>query len=198
MRARHKKKMLKKAERYTGVRKGNMERLWHFRQTMWRDGERVYTWENSPGLHQKILDENRYYEVEDRDWWECAYLDAEMIGILITGHDQYFYPDGKLIDGTAIESIELVLANHGEECDTYRTAAEYKALLLADMIKRRCLDEDDWEIEDEYLAAQYLKKMLRLYRDHIQGDYEYYTSDDCLEELFKEGDYEFDSDGRIL
>jgi hypothetical protein len=198
MRARHKKKMLKKSARYTGLRKGNMEKLWHFRQSMWRNGERVYTWENSsPAMREKIIEENRNFEVEDRDWWDSVYEDADNVGITITGFDDY-RAEGKLTHYSAMDCIDHILAEHGDTCDTYKTAAKFKELIVADQIKMRCLDDPDWEEENEDLRDDFLKAILKDYRRMLSEEYEYLTSDDCLEELFKGSDYEFDSEGRIL
>ena len=61
----------------------------------------------------------------DFGWWDCMYEDAKMIGCAIKGFDIVRGSYCKLVCSDAHETANLIIANHGETCDTYKLAAEY-------------------------------------------------------------------------
>ena len=64
----------------------------------------------------------------DYEWWDFIYDDAESIGIKISSFDLY----RKEIDGemilSAAEIAQNIFNQHGESCDTYKTAANFMEL----------------------------------------------------------------------
>lgn len=124
------------------------------------------------------------------DWWQFTYEDAANIGLQITGFDIYrgSYCTVELIDDlhTVILSI---IREHGENCETYKTAKEFEARLI--------FNEDN-EIENlDELEDEFLHSIGEDYRIILQHEYEYQTSKEAIIETIEANEYEFDEDGNI-
>src|ERR1700754_4941823 len=82
--------------------------------------------ELSPDAQQKAIDHFSDINV-GFNWWQQVYTDAETIGIKITEFDL----DHGTIGGKLLYSLtycgELITANHGDQCETYKTAKAYLA-----------------------------------------------------------------------
>src|SRR5215475_13501750 len=93
---------------------------------------KVYSFEElSDKAKRRALEDHSDCNV-NYDWWEWTYDDAEKIGLEITGFDldRSMSVKGDLTMQVA-DSCEKILANHGEGCDTYQLALEYKNLCAA-------------------------------------------------------------------
>lgn len=138
----------------------------------------------------------------DYDWWNWVYEDAAFAGIKINGFDVGYRQDieGKLTS-TMEESIKYILANHGDQCDTYITAKKYQDKLQLIKVKSTLLysneDEMPQEVEDEIqeLEEEYLDEILSDYWKRLKDTYEYDTSEEAIKESIINGEYEFDEDG---
>lgn len=129
------------------------------------------------------------------DVWEYVKDDAKEIGLKITelrptgiqGNN-----DGEFIT-TARECAEKIIKNHGETCETFKTARAY--LKDIDALE---LDEDD-EFVDEDAADELTKEfkysLLEDYRVIYEKDEEYQNSDEVVDESIIANDYEFSEDG---
>lgn len=120
--------------------------------------------------------------------WECMQEDAKTIGLKLTGIDDY------KAEGELILDFSKVLANiikeHGESCDTYKTAKEYQEKYLK-------LTEDQEE-EKEELEGDFLKAILEDYRILWRKEVEYHYSDEYIDEMMEANEYEFNIDGKIV
>ena len=87
------------------------------------------------------------------------------------------------------ECIALILENHGENCETYKTAMEYKGRVST-------TDEDGYEEETDE-GAEFLKSLLEDYRIMLQKEYEYKSSREAIEETIRCNEYEFTEDGKF-
>ncbi len=87
---------------------------------------------------------NQYYE-----WWDCIYEDAKTIGLCLTEFnlDRNRYAKGKFID-SAESCAHLIIDNHGDTCETYKTATVYLADRF-DTIEKAPVDENG-ELASEY------------------------------------------------
>jgi len=135
---------------------------------------------------QKLCDIN-----VDFDWWDSTYEDARNIGIKITGFDidRKQTVSGEFIN-SAGETIQDILREHGENCETYKTAMRYKHNF--DLAS----DETD---EDELSASEdeFLNDILEDYRIILRNEYEYLTSEEAIIETIKANDYTFTIDGKL-
>ncbi len=129
----------------------------------------------------------------DHQWWEFIYEDAKNIGLDITGFDidRGSYCRGSW-DTSPYEAIRLIKENHGENCETYKTAVSYEKQFLA-----LGKDEDGNQIEDEVLEDDFRNSLLEDYRIILEKEYDYLTSEEAIVETILANDYDFTLDGKI-
>jgi hypothetical protein len=158
---------------------------------------RIKTTEIKVYKFDELTDEQKQKAIEklcdinvDFEWWQSVYMDAENIGLKITGFDidRGSYCTVELFDDlhTVILSI---IREHGEDCETYKTAKEFEARLI--------FNEDN-EIENlDELEDEFLHSIGEDYRIILQHEYEYQTSEAAIIETIEANEYEFDEDGNI-
>lgn len=136
------------------------------------------------------------------DWWEYIYEDAERIGAKIEGFDidRGSYCTLKVVDTE--ETAREIMAQHGECCDTYKTAKEYTEQ------KEKILDaaerDEAGEFVDEYqldadlddLDAEFVKALAEDYLTILRSEYEYRMSGENVDENIRCNEYEFTGSGR--
>lgn len=131
----------------------------------------------------------------DRDWWDSVYYDAENIGLKITSFvlDRSRHAEGKFIL-PVYTVIQKILDDHGESCETYKTALQFKDVLT----EEKQYDEEGYvPVEYEEAEEEFLKSLLEDYSIMLQKEYEYLTSDEAIVETIQANDYEFTEDGKL-
>lgn len=135
----------------------------------------------------------------DFDWHIQVYEDAEQVGLKITAFD---IDRGNMIKGgfknDARHTIEAVLGNHGETCETYKTASRYKKELDALAWTQEKEDSPEGWDEDAYneKAEEFLSAILEDYLVLLRHEYEYRMSEEYVAEMMEANEYEFDENGR--
>lgn len=129
----------------------------------------------------------------DHEWWEFTYEDAKNIGLEITGFDigRGAYCEGDFIEAP-LTVIKLIKENHGEECETYKTALQYEKEMSA------CPKDGDGEpIENEMevIEDDFRNSLLEDYRIMLGREFEYLTSKEAIIETIKANDYDFTDKG---
>ena len=141
-------------------------------------------------IQRKVLDE--HYDINiDHDWMD-VYHDAEQIGIKITEFDLDMgrYCDGeKLIPSEEIAN--RILESHGEQCETYKTAAHYLEQ------RNELLKSTDDEYEIESIDDEFMKAILHDYSNTLQQEYDYLTSDETIKETILANEYTFEINGKM-
>jgi hypothetical protein len=155
--------------------------------------------ELTPDIQQHVL--NTLYDINvDYNWWDSTYEDAANIGLKITGFDldRGSYCKGSFIN-TAIECAEAIIREHGEECETYKTASKYLANLIEVREKYKNAGEDNWDEESELenTEDEFLNDLLEDYRIILQHEYDYLTSKEAIIEIITANEYLFTIDGKI-
>jgi len=170
---------------------------------------------------RKAIEKNCYINV-DYDWWDAVYEDAERIGLKITEFDldRRRYAKGKFV-GSALDTANEIIKEHGEHCETFKTAKdyleEYKKLVV-----QQCQDEADLlcqpldydkyfgriyypeeyysqdEIDTEDIDAEFLQSLCEDYSIMLQKEYEYLTSEEAIIETIEANDYEFTENGELI
>jgi hypothetical protein len=149
---------------------------------------------------ERMNDINIYHE-----WWAFIYQDAEDIGVKITEFDlNHGKINGKMTTSLT-ESCELIMANHGEACETYKTAKAYLAE-WAKLVREHSdgIDTDkvceDKECEFDELAdeleTQFKLSILEDYRILLQQEYDYQASENAIKETIIANEYDFTADGK--
>lgn len=163
----------------------------------------VYTFDElSDEAKKKVMDTFSDINV-DYDWWESVYDDAEMVGLRIEEFDTYRKSIGGefCVLGDAEQCAGLILANHGEKCETYKLAEAYLKDLAA--IEKKYPKREDEEREEFTEEAgvrrnEFLEDLLNEYLSTLEKEYDYLTSEEAIIETIRVNDYEFYADGKSL
>lgn len=137
------------------------------------------------------------------EWWDFIYDDAARCGLKITSFDlgRRRHAEGKLTM-SAIDVAMKIKSEHGEACETYKTAMEFigvhdeyhgvngKITLAGD-------DSYDLEQEFEDHETEFLRSILDDFSIILQKEYEFQLSEEVIEEAIRAGDYDFLESGKI-
>jgi len=148
---------------------------------------------------QHAISENYDFNV-DHDWWDGVYDDAATIGLKLTGFD---LGRGRSITGDFTDSAEDVVKtikeNNGADCNTYKIADAFITELIPIKVTGQLTGDTDTEEEKtEEIIEQFKKDILDAYWKILQTDYDYLTSDKCIQESLIANEYDFDEDGNML
>lgn len=140
----------------------------------------------------------------DYDWFDCVYEDASRVGIRITGFDtgRGCEITGEF-NGTAEETAEKIIAEHGEGTDTAAEARDYQKT-LAEFMATAEKDEDGelatWGLaaDKEDIDRGFLRAVLESYLATLREEAEYLQSDEVGEDELIANEYEFTEDGAIV
>ena len=140
-----------------------------------------------PEVQEKVLNHLCGLNTEF-DWWKFIYEDTEQVGIKITAFDldRGSYCNGDFIT-SPLDCANLILKNHGETCETFKTVKQYiKALKSKNEDKQQEAEED------------FYKAIMEDYRILLQKEYEYLTSEEATKEIIEANDYRFYENGKIF
>lgn len=139
----------------------------------------------------------------NEDWYQSVYDDAEQIGLKITAFDldRNRHAEGKFIE-SARECAELIVKNHGVDCETLKTAETF--LKERDEIVDTAPKDADGEFEDQNalddsldnLESEFLKSILEDYSIILQKESEYIVSDEVVDENIMANEYTFTESGK--
>jgi hypothetical protein len=156
---------------------------------------------------QKAID--TFYDINVMfEWWDQEYEDAEQIGCKIKGFDidRGSYCDLEFTE-SAPQVADMILENHGETCETYKTAKQFladrDALVekYSDGINKNQVAEDnEYEFDNEcdQLEEEFRKSLSEDYLIMLRHDYEYQTSKEAIVESIIANEYEFTKDGKLF
>lgn len=128
--------------------------------------------------------------------WECIVDDAKNIGLTIKQLDGHKFNKGFFVL-SASDTANKILVNHGEDCETYKTAREYlDKVLFACRESSKGTEEQHEELCEE-LEKEFLQSLLEDYRIMLNRDIEYQQSEACIAENIEANEYEFLESGEI-
>jgi hypothetical protein len=163
----------------------------------------VYSFDElSEESKQKAI-ENLYDINVMEEWWDSVYEDANEIGLEITGFDidRGSFCDGKF-NLSANEVAQNILNNHGEVCDTYKTASSFMEQwqpVFSDYLDESSdkYESRDAEIELQDMEDEFLKSLLNDYLKMLREQYEYATSKEAIIETIEANEYTFLENGKL-
>ncbi len=137
------------------------------------------------------------------DWWQFTYEDAANIGLKITSFDldRNRHADGEFLL-SACEVAQNILNEHGEDCETYKTAENF----LNDWqpVFNNYMDEshEDYESSESEeklndLESEFLNSLLEDYSIMLQHECEYLQSVEAICETIEANNYFFTEDGQL-
>jgi hypothetical protein len=156
--------------------------------------------ELSEAAKQKAIQKHSGINV-DYDWWSSTYEDAEQIGLKITSFDlernRHAKGDFTL---SAAEVAQNILSNHGEMCETYKTAQkfleEYNPIFSEYMDENsEKYESSEAEEEMQDIEQDFLNSLLEDYSIILQNECDYLQSDEAIIETLIANEYEFEQDG---
>lgn len=141
----------------------------------------------------------------DFEWWDCIYEDAKTIGLNINGFNLY---RNNGCSGYLTEDFQtvcdLIIANHGEQCDTFKTAQSFRKQ-YNDLVKKYSDEvkidvvtegnEYDFDQEADGLETDFVNAILEDYAQILQNEYEYLISEKAIIETIEANDYDFTENG---
>ena len=155
--------------------------------------------ELSESAQDKAIDNIRTIN-NDYEWWDSIYEDAKDAGIILESFDldRNRHAKGYFSNG-AEGCAHLIVDNHGEICETYKTARAY--LKDRDKLMRTPIDGDfdetalDNSLND--LDTDFLQSILEDYSMSLQREYEYLNSKENLLEVIACNEYTFNVNGQL-
>lgn len=157
--------------------------------------------ENSEIL-ENVLQENSYLNT-DYEWYELTYEDAKSIGLKITSFDIYRGDITGSFIFNAFDVADAIISNHGEACETYKTAKEFldSANPLNDELEK--IEEYNsprgYDLEQEIgdLAEQFEDSLLEDYLIILRKECEYLESEEAILQTIESNDYHFEANGKM-
>jgi hypothetical protein len=134
----------------------------------------------------------------DFDWWSYIYEDAKRIGLKINEFDldRNRYCKGEFINSPT-ESAEIIILEHGKNCETYKTAKEFLNDLNELTSKFENI-EDCPEDDIENLENEFLYSICEDYSIMLQKECEYLQSEESIIETIEINEYDFDESGNLI
>ena len=137
----------------------------------------------------------------DHDWWQSTYDDASNIGLKITSFnlDRNRNATGEF-SLSACEVAQNVFNEHGEDCETYKTAQKFIEVwqpIFDDYMDENSENYESQELENELqqLEDNFLNELVEDYSILLQNESEYLQSDEAIKYTILANDYEFTKDG---
>lgn len=154
----------------------------------------------------------------DFEWWDGEYEDAATVGIEIKsfGLDRNRHCCTNITN--PIETAELILKNHGKECQTFKTAAAFLQdvkPLTAKFNKAEEISEkysnsyspvsyrlsyyiDKLKEEIEELEEEFKKSISEDYSIMLQNQCDYLQSEEAIKETIIANEYWFTAEGKMV
>lgn len=137
------------------------------------------------------------------EWWDCTYEDAKNIGLEIDGFDldRNRHATGRFLL-SANEVACNILNNHGNLCNTYKTAEKFMEdwqPIFTDYMNEESENYESSKSEDELndLESEFLNDLLEDYSVLLQEESEYLTSEEAIIEAIEANEYDFTEDGDL-
>ena len=136
------------------------------------------------------------------DWWDYTYEDAKNIGLKITSFE---LDRNRKADGDFLLSANEVAANifrdHGEHCETYKTALDFIELwqpIFNNYMDENHKDYESAESESKLIEIEedFLKSLLEDYSITLQNESEYLQGEEAIKETLIANEYEFLQTGK--
>lgn len=130
-----------------------------------------------------------YMNIDDGLWaWENTTDDAKNIGLVLESLSRDERNQGSF-EKSALDCAERIIKEHGEGCETRKTAEKYiKAL--------RVLPEEGLEDAYQGIEDMFLQAILEDYRVMLEKEQEYQQSEEYIAETMAANEYEFTEDGK--
>lgn len=131
---------------------------------------------------------------DPKDAWEDTLEDAKQIGLKIISLSDHRSNEGEFML-SACEVAANIFRDHGEDCETYKTAASFMEEWEPVFSKYIETEEEETKLMD--IEDEFLKSLLEDYRIILNKNYEYANSDEAIIDTIEANEYEFTKDGKL-
>lgn len=142
---------------------------------------------------QKAIEHLWDINVDSEHWYSGIMDDAENIGLKITDSDEQYVKGEFTL--AANEVAANIFRDHGETCETYKTAQSFMAEWQP--IFDKYMDTEDGEDKLMDIEDEFRKSLCEDYRIMFSKEYEYMTSKQAIIETIEANEYEFTKDGKL-
>ena len=147
---------------------------------------------------------NKYCDINVcHDWWQFTFDDAKEIGLKIDSFDLDRNRHAKgIFLFAANEVAQNIFNSHGENTETYKTAASFIEdwqPIFNDYMNEDSENYESYELENEMedLEDNFLKSLLEDYSIMLQNECKYLQSEEAIKETILCNDYDFTANGKI-
>ncbi len=156
--------------------------------------------ELSKDIQQKVIENNYNINVDDSYWYESIIEDAKNIGLDITDFDFDSASFVRNISGkfllSANEIAQNIFNQHGESCETYKTAASFMEQWQP--VFNTYMETEEGESTLIDMEDSFLNSLLYDYKKILQTEHDYMTSSEAIKETIEANEYEFTSNGKMI
>jgi len=163
----------------------------------------VYSFDElSEEAKQKAI-ENLWDINLDYEWWQFIYDDAANSGLKISSFDLDRNRHAKgVFTLSACEVAQNILNNHGETCETYKTAENFLNdfnPVFFDYMNEDSENYESYDLEQTMLDLEddFLKSLLEDYSIMLQNECEYLGSEQAIIETIQANEYHFTESGKL-
>ncbi len=144
----------------------------------------VYKFDELPEEGQRLAIEKHSDINVNHDWWDSVYEDAAMIGLKLDSFDIYRRTITGELTLKPWQVIRRILKNHGDTCETYKTAAFWK-------------DRLNIKGQRNTNSCEFFRSLLHDYLNMLDLEYNYLTGEEEIKETIRANDYDFKANGEI-
>ena len=145
---------------------------------------------------EKVIENYRYINVENIDWYNYISYDFNRLGLEIHAFDigRRNHIDVMIWD-TLEKTSKLILQEFGDSVAIKQTAKNY--IDEFNKIQANFKEDKDIERELEILDEQYEKEYQEEIISYINNSYDWETSDEAVINTIEANDYDFTTNGKI-
>ena len=144
---------------------------------------------------EKVIDNYRYINVEDFQWYDWIKDDFNRLGLEIQEFDLGRRNYVKIYIDNLEETSKSILHEFGDSVLIKQTAKNY--IDEYEKIQANFKEDEDIEREVEILDDQYEKEYSEDILSYLRSNYEWETSDEAVIGFIEANDYDFTTDGKI-
>ena len=157
--------------------------------------------EQFPEAYKKAISDNSDWNVMDDCWHECITQEAEDLGFMLVEWDldRHTIKLGKFTE--TLETIaKKIVQDHGETCNTHKTASAFLKDLATLREKYPIEGENDpvYGGELELMEVEFERELALDYLALLRQEYDYQTSEEAIFDSLLANDCQFTEDGKMF
>jgi len=145
---------------------------------------------------EKVIDNNRYINVEDTFWYDWIQDDFNRLGLEIENFDISRGGYVNIYISNLEDTSKNIIKEFGDSVHIKQTAKSY--IDEYNKIQANFKNDEDIEREVEILDDQYIKRYSDNILSYLRDEYDYQISDEAIIETIEANDYNFTWNGEIF